>query len=254
MKTNTYLAAMMTASVLATGSFAAQQTTPTPAQQRPGYPNFDPRTRDENRKVREAREKHGLHAAAKLAGAYVEAFEIDLDLAAGDFVLLADLSDVVVRGLIKSNRSHIIRSKDGGWAEPVETIVTDYGFQVLDVYKGDVKLKLTTRDITVRIPGGGIQFDDGTSAEIRVYGFARPANQEEFVLFLNQDRSQGNVYALAFGRQGMFQIMPEGWVSPRARMGTPIAKKAKRNFQEFVKQLTEAIADAERARKKFGRE
>lgn len=243
-----YLSAGIAALVLVTGTVVAQQQAPPkPTPQRPDNPSWGAQTREEKRRLREVREKQGLKEAARLYGAYIENIDFDDELAPMNLASLAGVADLIVRGLVKSNWSVLTRTTEGGYPEGIETIVTDYTVQVLDVYKGD--LKMIGRDIAVRIPGGRVLFESPLYAEIRTPGFARPLNQQEFIWFLDQNPSEGKRYSIAFSRQGLFEVMPEGWVSPRASAGSPIAKQAKKNFREFEAQLYAALGVAGRAGK-----
>ncbi len=165
---------------------------------------IDPRSevaaqaREDKKKLREVRVKKGLKEAARLSGGgFVEAVDFDDELSAKDLSILAYPSQLIVRGVIKRNASVIVRA-DMGLDQPVEQVMTDYTVQVFDVYKGDVRL--TGRDIQVRIPGGRVEFGNGLYAEAKTPGFLRPLNQEEFIMFLRPFES-GIVYSVTMGRQ-----------------------------------------------------
>ena len=237
MKSNKHLFVAIAVVTLAAGT--AQPANPSQAQSRPEQPTSSPQTREERRKLSEVRVKQGLREAAKLYGGYVEGVRFDYELEADGVDILARMSKIVVRGYVKNHRSLIVR-EDLGYEEPVETIVTDYTISVFDVYKGDPGLH--SRDITVRIPGGRVEFEGGLWAEFRTSGFARPRDQEEFILFLHPHLSEENVYLVAFLSQGLFEVTPGGRVIPRAWPGSSVAKKAKPDLSEFVKELNDLIA------------
>ena len=239
MKSKKHLLVAIAVVTLAAGT--AQQANPSRAQSRPEKPTSSPQTREERRKLSEVRVKQGLREAAKLdGGGYVESVKFNDELDAGSVDLLANISKVVVRGLVTSNRALIVRSAQLGYDEPIETIVTDYTVAVFDVYKGDVGL--LSRNITVRIPGGRVEFEDGHWAEMRALGFSRPMDQDEFIMFLNPHSSEENVYSVTFGRQGLFELKPGGRVVPRANRGSSLAKNARKDYSEFVKHLNDLIA------------
>lgn len=239
MKTTKHLFAVVAAFVLATGTFAAQQRPQQQTKPKPENPSWGPETREEKRKLQEVREKHGLREAAKLYGGYIENVDFDDELAAMNVATLVGVSDLVIRGVVRSNRSALVRTTDGGYPEGIETIKSDYKVLVLDVYKGD--LKLLGREITVRIPGGRMEFEGGLYAEIRTPGFVPPLDHQEFIWFLDLNRPEGNRYSLTFSQQGLFELMPEGWVNPRAGLESPLGKNAKRDFTQFVAQLRAAL-------------
>ena len=255
MKTKKYLFAVMVAFALVSGaSYAAQQVKPKQPK-----PTWGAQTAQEKRKLHDVRMKQGLKEAAKLYGGYVEAVDFDDNLAAADLAVPAYQSELVVRGVIKSHRSVIILSKEGARDEPIENVVTDYTVLVLEVYKGDVRL--IGRDITVRIPGGRVEWEEGLYAEVRTPGFLRPLNHTEFIVFLRPFGSERgpsteeNVYSVTMGRQGMFEIKNGKRVTPRARFDWPIAKSTPKELGAFVKSLNAAIAKADRikAQKKNGK-
>lgn len=251
MKVNRYLFAVTAVLALVTGGAAAQQQAHSkdfakhqveqqPAQQVPDL-SQGPQDREEKRRLKLAREREGLRAAAELeGGGYVEEVEFDDELMAPDLRFLAGISDLVVRGMVKSNMSHLVRRQERGFREPIEIIETDYTIAVFDVYKGDPGLH--SQDITVRIPGGRVEFEDGLWAEARLIGMAPPLDQEEFFLFLRADASEKNVYKVTFARQGLFQVSSDGRVIPAASSLSLISKYTKRDYGEFLEQLREAVA------------
>ena len=250
MKLSTYLSVAIAVLALAPGELAAQQPPPQqpampqtqPRQVDPLLPGVtDPQLRAERGKLRDARLNEGLRAVAKLeGGGYVEEVYFDDELTAADLATLASLSEVVIRGLVKSNWSRLVRGPQPGYLDPLETIVSDYTISVFDVYKGDPALH--SSDITVTIPGGRWEFDGGLWAEVHIADMIPPLNQDEFILFLRPHESEKNAYAVTFGRQGMFQITPDGLVMPKATHLSPLWGSSKRDYREFLKQLHEAIA------------
>jgi hypothetical protein len=223
---------------------AQQQTRPRPVHQQPENPTWGAQTREEKRKLREIRERDGLEAAAKLYGGFVESVQFDYEMDV-DLDYMADVSALAVQGLVKRNQSLIVRAPEvPGYPVLVETIMTDYTLQVLEVYKGD--LRLLGRDFTFRIPGGRLYLEGGLWAEIDTPGFAPPMNQDEFILFLDPIESEPNVYSVTFGRQGVFDVRPGGRVHPRARAVSGLTKNTRPDHREFIKQLREAVAKARR--------
>lgn len=250
MKLKTYLFASIAVLALAPGGLTAQQpppqqqakpqqAQPEPARRMPDL-RQGPQDRAAKRRLRDARLNEGLRAVAKLeGGGYVEEVYFDDELTAADLATLASLSEVVIRGLVKSNWSRLVRGPEPGYLEPLETIVSDYTISVFDVYKGDPGLH--SRDITVTIPGGRWEFDGGLWAEVHLTGMLPPLNQDEFILFLQPHESEKNVYSITFSRQGMFQVMPDGWVNPGAKDWSPLYRGSKRDYKEFLEQLREAV-------------
>lgn len=228
------------AAVALVGNLAAQeQAPPPPAQPQLKTPVWNAEAQEHKRRVRDAREKEGLRAAAKLdGGGYIDYVDFDYELRIDSIDILVDSARLVVRGIVKKNRCLLVHA-NVGYPEPVETIVTDYTIQVFDVYKGDPLLH--SREITVRIPGGRAEFEDGLWAEVQT-GFLPPLNQQEFILFLTSHPSEKDVYEPTFNRLGLFEIQPGGWVSPGAQAESALARKTTRDYREFVAELNRIIA------------
>lgn len=229
------------AALVLVGNIAAQQPTPQPpSQPQLKTPVWNPEGREHRRLVRDARVKEGLKAAAKLdGGGYVDYVDFDYELDADGIAVLVDSADTIVRGIVMKNRCLLVRGYVG-YAEPVETIVTDYTISVFDVYKGNPGLH--ARDITVRVPGGRVEFGDGLWAETSTGDFLPPLNLQEFILFLSPHESEKGVYVPTNNRLGMFEVEPGGRVTPRARSETLLARSVKRGYAEFVAEVRERIA------------
>ena len=244
MKWSNYLFVAVAALTLA-GSTAAQQTSQRPVRPEPERTAWGPETREEKRRLREVREKQGLREAAKLYGGYIEEVSFDSELEVDSIGVLVSSAELIVRGLVTKNRSALVRARIG-YPEPVETIVTDYTVQIFDVYKGDPALH--SRGITVRIPGGRVEFEDGLWAEMRASGFMPPLNQDEFVLFLNRHESAPGVYTVTFNRFGLFEVKSGGKVIPRAGSASYLGRHYNGDLRRFLQQLHAHIAKEKRGR------
>jgi hypothetical protein len=125
-----------------------------------------------------------------------------------DVTTLARDSAAVVIGTVNSEDSSLLTPEE-------KIIVTDYQINVQDVFKGNLQPGAT---IIVREPGGAVQFDDGTSAEVRLPDYWRnPSEGKTYIFFL---KSRADKYwVLLGGSQGLFEITSSGSIEPQARYG-----------------------------------
>jgi hypothetical protein len=92
-----------------------------------------------------------------------------------------------------------------------KSIVTDFKVYIHEVLKGQ---ESTGETITIRGPGGQVQFDDGTSAEVKMPDYWKnPESGKVYTFFLKR---KGNAYVLIGGPQGLFETPLEGDVQPQA--------------------------------------
>jgi len=115
-------------------------------------------------------------------------------------------SAAIVVGSVGSMASALLPPQD-------KMIVTDYRVTVLEVLKG---VPQPGQTISVRAPGGRVQFDDGTSAEVTLPDYWKnPEVGKTYILFL-EARPDG-YFVLTGEPQGLFEVTPEGNVTPQAR-------------------------------------
>ena len=123
-----------------------------------------------------------------------------------DMESLARESNVIVLGAVQSKASHLL-------APAEKVIVTDYIVNANQVFKGELRSR---QPITVRGPGGRVDFGDGTFAEVKLPDFwNNPEIGKSYVFFLEK-REEG-YFVLRGGPQGLFEVMPEGTIQPRVR-------------------------------------
>jgi hypothetical protein len=154
--------------------------------------------------VERLRREKGIEAAAKVVGSYESVARVEKDIIATDLASVVSRSDLIVRGVAIGSTSSV--SGDGTW------LVTDHQILVKEVFDGPV----APGDIIIlRLPGGRVQFADGSIAEIRISEFRGIQVGPEYVLFLA--RSDGTTppvsrYELAWGTQGTFELTAKGGV------------------------------------------
>jgi hypothetical protein len=130
-------------------------------------------------------------------------------------------SELVVVGTPLTNVCKVDSEGDG--------ITTDYQVSVNEAIKGDVA---SGNLITVSIPGGRVEFPDGTSAEIRVQDFRKMENGKTYVLFLRHGQPGSEKFITTGAAQGLFEVPNDGsGVKPH---GSPIHSLCKENQDKPV--------------------
>jgi hypothetical protein len=149
-----------------------------------------------------------------------------------DLAELAVRSSEVIIGTPVDNVSRL--STDG------RTITLDYQVKVDYVYKGTVNQGTT---ITVRLPGGKLMFDDGSTAEVQTPWFKKMLNGQTYALFLKAGDGPGN-FATVGEAQGLFGIPTTGdnqAVSIHTGIkGDAMLKYNNMNVRAFLKEVRRA--------------
>jgi len=160
---------------------------------------------DEHKKLVEAIRRGGYREAAKLRGRYVGIKDASWDL---NFNLetLTKTSTAIVIGLPQRGVGQL--SSNGS------EITTNYNVIIEKVIKGRLPLNSI---IEVSLPGGKVDFDDGTSAEIQTPGFKRMRIGKKYLLFLYANRNDTDVFPLTGGSQGLYEITAGGKVIAQGR-------------------------------------
>lgn len=184
------------------------------------------------REVRDALRRGGLREAAKLKGHYVGDFDPHWDSGRFDIEKLTKNSMAVVVGTV-------VKKLGARLADEDQLIWTDYEVVVNETIKG-VPSKGNT--ITISLIGGSLEFDDGTSAELRTPKFEHVKPGVAYALFLTESTNGPNEYTLTGGPQGLVEIMDDGTLKFHGRPTDPIAletmdpKKGK-NKDTFMREL-----------------
>ena len=146
-----------------------------------------------------------------------------------DAAALTRQSALVVTGTVEKQAAHFHSLEE-------RSIVTDFKVRVKDVLKGAA---LAGGHITVREPGGLVQFEDGTSADVRMPEYWRsPAAGKSYAFFLKQ---KGAVYMLFAGPQGLFELSPAGRVLPQARAEDALTQKYNgKRSADFFEEIRQA--------------
>jgi hypothetical protein len=194
---------VVTAAVLVRGTLAQQ-------------PQSQP-SNNEEVQIKEALRHGGYRAAAKIKGHYVGTFDPNWDWGQFSLEQLTKNSVAVVVGTPINSKSQL--------AANGMLITTSYDILVQEVVKGNIALGSI---VQVNLPGGSVQFDDGTSAEMQTPGFEHVKQGGKYVLFLSDDRSEANTFLLTGGPQGLFELQGEGkGVKGHGRETDPGVKEAR---------------------------
>src|ERR1051326_844018 len=183
--------------------------------------------------VRDALRRGGLREAAKLKGHYVQDFDPNWDFGRFDIEKLTKNSTIVVVGVpTQKVGSHLTRSG--------QSIVTEYEVVVKEAIKGAVSQGST---INVLLPGGRVEVEDGTSAELRTPTFEHMKVNSTYTLFLSESENDQGAYVLTGGPQGLVEIVNERTIKSHGRETDPVSAqvkdKSKESFLEEVRDSAE---------------
>jgi hypothetical protein len=147
-----------------------------------------------------------------------------------DLKALAAGSQTIVMATVESNVSQLLQPSEA-------LVITDYRLKVQTVLKGAVG---AGADLTVREPGGYVNFGNGGSAEVRMPDYWKaPETGGKYVFFL-KNKSDGT-FTMVGGSQGLFRL-GDGTVHPQ----TPREDKLMHDLDgktevSFMKEIRNAI-------------
>lgn len=181
---------------------------------------------DEHQKLTDAMRRGGLREVAKIKGHYVVSKDPNWDWSAFDLESLTKSSVGIIVGVPNIGKAQLDSAGD--------SINTNYEVTVKDVIKGNIRIGDT---LQVALPGGKVDFDDGTSAEVETADFERMSQGREYVLFLYANSDGGTVFLTTGGTQGLFEITDAGKI--KAALPTNIAAKQTKdqNVEAFLKEI-----------------
>ena len=171
----------------------------------------------DQRALVEALRRDGMRGAARLKGNFVGEFDPHWDFGLFNIEALTRNSAAVVVG-VATKKLAGYELVGGG------RIFTDYEVLVQETIKGYIPNGGT---ITVSLPGGRIEFEDGTSAELKTPGFEQMKTGETYTLFLSEVSTTPGLYALTGGPQGLVEMREGAKVKSHGRPTDPIAEETK---------------------------
>ncbi len=185
---------------------------------------------DSDQEIKKVLREQGLRGVARLKGHYVGTNNSHW-FSMFTLETLTKHSAFVVIGTPQHNRCNI--SDEG------DDITTDYQVALNETIKGKHD---QTGMITVSLPGGRVEFEDGTSAEIRVPGFRKMVNGETYALFLTETTPGSGIYTPVGGAQGIFEISTRDMkVKPHGEPGDRVTKENKdKDLGSFLKEARKA--------------
>jgi hypothetical protein len=184
---------------------------------------------DDHAAIRDALRRGGLREAAKLKGHYIEDFDPHWDFGLFDIESLTKNSAAIVVGIPTKNLGGRLSSSG-------QAILTNYEVLVQETFKGTLTAGQT---ITVSLPGGRVEFDDGTSAELRTPDFEHVKTSGAYTFFLSETKNPDDGYTLTAGPQGLVELV-DGTVRSHGRSSDPVAKEIKgRDKDSFLKEVRE---------------
>jgi hypothetical protein len=177
--------------------------------------------------------KDGLRGAARVKGHYVGEFNPNWDFGLFDVeALTKNSADVVVGVASKSLGGHLTESG--------LNILTDYEIVVQETIKGDV---VPGSVITVSLPGGRVDFEDGTSAELKTPKFEHVKPGNSYTFFLSEVEKSPGKFSLTGGPQSLVELASDGTVKSHGRETDPIAQQTKgKNKQSFLQDAHDSAA------------
>lgn len=188
---------------------------------------------DDHNTVRDALRRGGIREAARIKGHYVGEFDPHWDFGRFDIEALAKNSAAVIMGTpTKKVGSRLSQSG--------QTILTDYEVEVREAFKGS---ESAGSSITVALPGGSIEFEDGTTAEVKAVGFEPLKLGATYTMFLSESAAASNVYTLSGGPQGLIEIVNDRKLKFHGRQTDPMSEESEGKDKEtFLKEVRDKSA------------
>jgi hypothetical protein len=164
--------------------------------------------------IRDALRRGGLREAAKLKGHYIDDFDPNWDFGLFDIESLTKNSAAIVVGLP-------IKKLGGRLSSSGQVILTDYEVLVQETMKGAITSGST---IKVSLPGGRVEFEDGTSAELRTPEFEHVKTSSTYTFFLTETDTHDE-YTLTGGPQGLIELVNDSTAKSHGRSTDPVAQE-----------------------------
>ncbi len=186
---------------------------------------------DEGKKLAEAIKRGGYREAAKIKGHYVGTTDANWDWASFNLEALTKGSVAVVIGVPESSKGQL--NPNG------EMIMTQFDVRVKETIKGTLAEGSVFK---VALPGGRVDFEDGTSAEILTPDFERMLEGRKYLLFLYANRNGSDVYLLTGGPQGLFELKGPAGIKAHARSSDPAAKEVETMNEDGLREKVRIYA------------
>lgn len=177
----------------------------------------------------EAVRRGGLREAARIKGRYVGSN------GSGSW-LMYDLESLTKKSLavvIGTPIASVTQLSDNG-----EMVLTEYDVKVKEVFKGH---PYPDQVIKVRVPGGKITFENGTSAEI-LTDVEPMEERKNYVLFLTVPKANSAAFSLIGEGQGLFGLTAEeSVVKPHGPSVGLVQKHKNQRIDKFLEEIRNAV-------------
>jgi hypothetical protein len=187
--------------------------------------------RDEQKKMTEAIRRGGYREAAKIKGHYVSTVDPYWDWASFDLETLTKSSAAVVIGIPERSKGQL--DSDG------QMIVTQFDVRVKETIKGT---HAENSVVKVALLGGRVDFEDGTSAELRARDFEPMLEGKKYLLFLYANRNGSDVYLLTGGPQGLFELKGQAGIKAHARSSDPAVNEVQNLSEDGLREKVKDYA------------
>ena len=187
--------------------------------------------RDEQKKMTEAIRRGGYREAAKIKGHYVGTVDPYWDWASFGLETLTKSSAAVVIGIPERSKGQL--DSNG------EMIVTQFDVRVKETIKGT---HAENSVVKVALLGGRVDFEDGTSAELRTPDFEPMLEGRKYLLFLYANRNGSDVYLLTGGPQGLFELKGQAGIKAHARTNDPAVKEVQNLSEDGLREKVKDYA------------
>ena len=186
---------------------------------------------DEQKKMADAIRRGGYKEAARIKGHYVGTVDPYWDWASFDLETLTKSSAAVVIGIPERSKGQL--NSNG------EMIVTQFDVRVKETIKGT---HAENSVVKVALLGGRVDFEDGTSAELRTRDFEPMLEGRKYLLFLYANRNGSDVYLLTGGPQGLFELKGQAGIKAHARPNDPAVKEVQNLNEDGLREKVKDYA------------
>ena len=186
---------------------------------------------DEQKKMADAIRRGGYKEAARIKGHYVGTVDPYWDWASFDLETLTKSSAAVVIGIPEKSKGQL--NSNG------EMIVTQFDVRVKETIKGT---HAENSVVKVALLGGRVDFEDGTSAELRTRDFEPMLEGRKYLLFLYANRNGSDVYLLTGGPQGLFELKGQAGIKAHARPNDPAVKEVQNLNEDGLREKVKDYA------------
>jgi hypothetical protein len=173
----------------------------------------------------------GLSAAAALVGHYKGLADYYITFA-NDLQDMAPQSDLIVL-------ARVVSAKPARLSEDASEISTDYNFTIEERFQG---FMFSGDELRVRIPGGAVQFENGTIAEWWLRRLPPLQPGDELILFLKTISGETGVFIPATGYTSVFLFDGEGRVASPANTYDKVFRHAGLQRAVFLARVRTASA------------